>query len=294
MQDYGGGFAMTSGRMLTLSGDGTTVWLVQADGRLTRVDLDSGKREPISEPLPGYVKPGGPAAPGSLFRLLGPPEANPRSASKAADLKVSVFRNFQSAETNLQVTAVGPGYLGVQIPWEFSTPGGDSTGLYRVWRDGGQFDTLIARPSGPSASWAPAFELINYSGLASLTNGDDLIKASHQDFHGPVTESDPARPGEIVHVYMTGLGPVSPAQTTGVTAPGEPPAMVLAAVTASLTASDPTLSTNVQVLWAGLVPGNLGLYQVDLQLPDHWPASSTLQVLISSGTGAAGRLALAQ
>ncbi len=46
-----------------------------------------------------------------------------------------------------------------------------------------------------------------------------FIAVAHQGFHGPVTRNDPAGSQEILHVYMSGLGPVSPEIATGMVTP---------------------------------------------------------------------------
>jgi uncharacterized protein (TIGR03437 family) len=66
-----------------------------------------------------------------------------------------------------------------------------------------------------------------YLGLTSpgvfTTNQNGLGNGAilHADFTA-VTETSPAKPGETVLVYLTGLGAVSPAVTTGAAAPNQP------------------------------------------------------------------------
>ncbi len=107
------------------------------------------------------------------------------------------------------------------------------------------------------------------------------IKASHQDFRGLVTNDDPARPGEIVHIYLTGLGPVTPAQPDGVPAPLDPLATTDAPVSVKVVSGIAQYDQNqwqiATVLFAGLVPGTVGLYQVDMAVPDTWPDSPLLR-----------------
>src|SRR4029077_18035432 len=43
--------------------------------------------------------------------------------------------------------------------------------------------------------------------------------AAHQDFSALVTDQNPAKIGEFIHLYFTGLGMVAPAIATGVAAP---------------------------------------------------------------------------
>lgn len=105
-----------------------------------------------------------------------------------------------------------------------------------------------------------------------------------------VTASNPARPGEVVVVYATGLGAVSPASGTGVaSAPTEP---------FSRTDSTPIVTIggrHAEVQFSGLTPGFVGLYQINAQIPSDI-GSGNLDVLVSVGnqTSKEVKLAVAQ
>jgi uncharacterized protein (TIGR03437 family) len=90
--------------------------------------------------------------------------------------------------------------------------------------------------------------------------------AAHQDFSSIVTRSRPARRGEIIHFYMTGLGPVSPPVAAGVAAPSGPPAVVTTPLSCRFSATGVTRPA--EVLFAGLAPGLTGYYQVSIPLPE--------------------------
>lgn len=83
-----------------------------------------------------------------------------------------------------------------------------------------------------------------------------------------VTDTAPARPGEFVTVYMTGLGAVTGNITEGQPAPDSPLLRVQAAVIAKLG------TVEVQPSFAGLTPGLAGLYQVNLQIPAQLPSGT--------------------
>ena len=91
----------------------------------------------------------------------------------------------------------------------------------------------------------------------------------------PGTISNPAAPGEAVVVYATGLGPVSPAPLTGAPASASP---------LSLTSIPPVVAVGgivAEVLFSGLAPGFVGLYQVNAVVPLDAP-SGDLDVVIQS------------
>lgn len=92
-----------------------------------------------------------------------------------------------------------------------------------------------------------------------------------------VTESSPARPGEVVLIYGTGLGGVVPSVPTGAAAPGDPLANVVVAVTAQVGGTDSKVS------FAGLAPGFVGLYQLNVRIPPDTAPAPDIPVVISVG-----------
>jgi len=93
--------------------------------------------------------------------------------------------------------------------------------------------------------------------------GDGTPAIQHSADFSLMTTSNPAHAGEVIVVYATGLGKVSPAVASGVAASG-------AAAVAPTCGS--YYSTLGSILYAGLTPGFVGLYQLNIQLPNDLPA----------------------
>jgi uncharacterized protein (TIGR03437 family) len=102
-----------------------------------------------------------------------------------------------------------------------------------------------------------------------------------------VTPSHPAQVGETIAVYVTGLGDVFPSISDGT-------AGVSGSTSNAITAF--VSGTAATVAYAGLAPGLVGLYQVNVQIPtgitagDNYmdiagPDSYTSEALISIGSG---------
>ncbi|MBS1876322.1 MAG: hypothetical protein JSU00_24115 [Acidobacteria bacterium] len=89
------------------------------------------------------------------------------------------------------------------------------------------------------------------------------IKMILADFSGLVI-AQPA-PGQIVHMYMTGLGRVQGSVETGTAAPLDS----LRPGVNALECRFSPLKTPAQTLFAGLAPGMIGLYQVTFRFPDE-------------------------
>jgi uncharacterized protein (TIGR03437 family) len=83
-----------------------------------------------------------------------------------------------------------------------------------------------------------------------------IAQTWHENWSGQVSERSQARPGEIVHLFMTGLGPVSPTPATGEPGPFAPFARTV----------NPAPCEG-EVLYSGIAPGLIGIYQVDIRLP---------------------------
>lgn len=87
----------------------------------------------------------------------------------------------------------------------------------------------------------------------------------------------PAKAGDPLVIYCTGLGAVSPAVTGGSIAPSAPPAMASAQVTVTFG------NQTVRAGFAGLTPGLSGLYQVNTSVPSGVTAGDQVPVTISAG-----------
>ena len=90
----------------------------------------------------------------------------------------------------------------------------------------------------------------------------------HADY-SLVTSSSPARPSEYLLIYCTGLGDVTPPVASGAMAPSVAPF--------ALTVNEPTVSIaslSAKVSFAGLAPGFVGLYQINVQAPANLPTGN--------------------
>jgi uncharacterized protein (TIGR03437 family) len=82
----------------------------------------------------------------------------------------------------------------------------------------------------------------------------------HSDTGALVTPDDPADPGEVVSLFITGGGPVNPPAVSGVPTQGLPPLMVLPVVVG-------VNHAGTDILFSGYAPGFIGLYQINFRAP---------------------------
>jgi uncharacterized protein (TIGR03437 family) len=128
-----------------------------------------------------------------------------------------------------------------------------------------------------AGSTSPFESQLRFSTAAPPALGAFLPLAIHQDWGELVTPDLPARPGEILHLYGTGFGGVDPTQADGAPAPADPPARTVVPVACWTWGADQTTRLEVPVLFAGLAPGLVGYYQMDIRLPaSNLPASVQL------------------
>jgi uncharacterized protein (TIGR03437 family) len=106
--------------------------------------------------------------------------------------------------------------------------------------------------------------------------------AAHQDFRSLVSEQSPAKPGEIIHLYFTGLGAVTPRIATGAVTPLSPLYRLQTPPVCQF--QEANRSVDATILFAGLAPGFIGVDQVDLQIPS---GLTTTYPLLNCGSGIA-------
>ncbi len=209
-------------REATLSGDGCVAWVGANDGAVLRMDTRSGV---IEERIAAT-----PVIPGPQFGAVG--SAVIVSGSTLA--KVTAVRLGPRA---VEWRLLDAERLLFQLPWGF--PDGDTE--LEVAGGDERFDSTI--PFIAREYW-PAVQA-----------------AIHEDFSALVTEAKPLRPGEILHLYATGLGPVDAGGRT-----------TLAWYWAWLTPA----AQSAEVLYVGLAPGLPGFYQVDIRVPAALPSRTVV------------------
>ena len=165
-----------------------------------------------------------------------------------------------------RVSFVSDGQINVQIPWELQ---GVSSALMKV-SIGDSSSSLVTVPIR-NASPAP-FEFTEAAGrLLAAVVGES----------GIITSDNPAVRGRAVSLYVNGLGPVDNQPASGAPASASP---------LSSTRIRPEVTIGgrrAEVLFAGLSPGFVGLYQVNVIVPEDTPAG--LQPLVITSDGVASR-----
>lgn len=121
------------------------------------------------------------------------------------------------------------------------------------------------------AKLSPAIFVIDAQGTGAIVFGAGPFPGR------VVSEAAPSRPGDLILVYLGGLGPVTPEIADGV---------LVQALHATLTLARVRIQNQeAQVLFSGLAPGNPGLYQLNVIVPSGLaPGTYPLTVTIENRT----------
>jgi len=173
-----------------------------------------------------------------------------------------------------------PLQVDAQVPWELA---GQSQAQLAIVTDDLNGNTV----SVPLAPFSPGLYAVSGNGTgqgAIIINGTATLAAPSNSPYS----AQPARRGvDYIDIFATGLGPVTNQPATGAPAPSNPLAYTSNSVTVTIggVAATPT--------FAGLAPGWVGLYQVNVQVPANAPAGDAVPVTLSVGGVASNQVTMA-
>jgi len=227
---------------------------------------------PFLEPLgifnaASYAPPGLPVSPGGFVAMFGSGLA--QGPVQASTLPFPILLgNVQVTVNGLNapLSAVSPTQINAVVPYGVTGPTATFVAINATAAS--PMSNAVTVPLAPTA---PGVFSLSTNGL-----GEGAIRHADSSI---VNQASPAAPGEIVEVYLTGLGAVNPAVPDGAAAPGKPYALVTAPVTVFVGAVQ---VTNIQ--FQGLSPGAASLYQLNIQIPSHvGPGAQPLEVQTANG-----------
>jgi uncharacterized protein (TIGR03437 family) len=139
---------------------------------------------------------------------------------------------------------VSPGQINAQIPFELPP--------------GNQYQVQVS--ANGALSTAGTIQLAAVAPGIAVSGTGEVIAQRFPDY-SLVTDAAPAKPGEHLVIYLSGLGATDQSVATGAGSPSQPLAGPL---------EGPTLTLNglhVPIDFVGLTPGSVGLYQINFQVP---------------------------
>jgi uncharacterized protein (TIGR03437 family) len=202
-----------------------------------------------------------PVAPGGLVSLFGTNFSPVNMATSQIPLPTALAQSCMSVNgTLLPLLFASPTQINAQLP--FNASGNSSLVLYTP---GGISDTFnfTIQPTAPSV-----FRTAN--GTATIIRNVD------GKF---ITNNTPIHLNEYLTIYLTGMGATLPAITPGNAAPANPPAVAVVQPTITIGGS------SIFVLWAGLAPNEVGVYQINALVPFHGiPTGDNIPFKITQGS----------
>jgi len=188
---------------------------------------------------------------------------------------VSVDPTFPLTLNGLQVRINGilapvyktsAGEVSVVVPYNV-TDGGQKVAAIQVFRNGVASNLITAYLNIDT----PALFTFSENGL-----GDAASR--HPDF-SLITPQNPARPGEIVLLFASGLGPTSPPVIAGTPAPSDVFSVTTSQIHVQIDGRE------AEIFYHGLAPTLGGLYQLNVRIPpETLPGEVFVQIVEPSTT----------
>lgn len=199
-----------------------------------------------------------PASPGSLISIFGSnlgASAQNAVADSSGRLPLSLAgASVQIGSISAPLLYASPKQINAQVPFELSP------GAYAVTV------TTAAGPSNPVNLTVTATSPGMFAG-AVVSNATGAV----------IDAANPMRPGDVIVIYCTGLGAVSPGGVTGQLAPDSPISFTTAAPTVTIG------GVPVQVANSVLSPGYVGVYQIGIVVPGGLPQGAQPLVVTIGG-----------
>jgi len=146
------------------------------------------------------------------------------------------------------------------------------------------FATIQVSNNGTKSNPITVYTADSAPGVLTQTgDGVGPAKVTHLD-GSLVTAGNPAKAGETLVLYCIGLGAVSPPVADGAAAPSSPLSNVVDnnVIVELLDQNGNTYSTTL--LFKGLTPGNVNLYQLNFTMPSGANAAPSGQLWVNIGT----------
>jgi uncharacterized protein (TIGR03437 family) len=193
---------------------------------------------------------GQPVAPGSLASLFGSFTGSVTASASSLPLSRKLGETeLLVANSAVPLLYVSPLQINFQVPRQTATS-----------------QVLVeARVAGKTIARATITVIPTAPGLFAVLNQDSK----------PNSATNPAKRGQVLQIYATGQGEVSPAVEDGA-AP--------AADKLSVTAATPTVTIggkSAKVQFSGLAPGFVGVWQLNVTIPDDAPTGNTVPLAVT-------------
>lgn len=227
-------------------------------------DFDQGVALPAVEGIENTADGSSAVAPGALFTIVGSNLSPVTESAGELPLPTTLGEACVTVnDTLVPLIRVSENEIGGQLPFEV-------TGGARL---------VVKGPGGTSEPFSfTAFSAAPAIFRTAATETEEgLATVVRLKNNRLSTLTNPIHPEEVISIYLTGLGATSPPVPDGHPAPFDPLAVTLATPQVTLG------GVNLPVLFSGLVPGQVGVYQINASVPYWTPTGMSVPLTISSG-----------
>jgi len=208
----------------------------------------------------------GAVAPGGLVTIQGSNLSPVNVASRELPLPTALGESCLTVNgLPVPVLFVSPTQINAQLPFQAS----------------GNVAMILRTPGGVSDTYNLTIQAQAPSVFRTAVEGLDnevptIVRASNQTV---VTESNPVHREDTITIFLTGMGQTNPPVEAGVPSPSDPIATPLVAPTVRLG------GVNLSISSFGLVPGEVGQYQITASIPRSVPTGLAVPMEVRQGTG---------
>jgi uncharacterized protein (TIGR03437 family) len=228
-------------------------------------DYDAAVAKPVIQNVVNLADGSTAMAPGGLVAVLGHDLSAVTLSNSELPVPTTLGESCLTVNTvKAPLFMVSPGQINAQLPFEVT---GGLTFVLRT--PGGVSDPFTTQ----ATSSAPA--VFSTASAGPDTGLTAMYRAVNNE---PVTLSNPIHPKDYIVIYLTGLGRTTPAVDNGAAAPVDPLAVAITQPAVTLG------GVGLTVTYAGLVPGQVGVYQINVYVPDYVPAGMEVPLAIT-GSG---------
>lgn len=255
-------------RTLAVPANGLSVISLTVSGfTVLPVDFDAFLAKPVIQSVVNLADGASAIAPGGLIAIRG---ANlSRMTVTNSELPVPTTLAEACVTVNNLKTPllmVSPEQINGQLP--AAVAAGKATFIVRT--AGGTSDPFTATVSAT----APA--VFQTASAGPATGLPALYRFVNYE---PVTLSNPVHPEDYLVIFVTGLGATTPAVDDGAPASADPYAVANNVPVVRLG------GTTLPVLYAGLVPGQVGVYQINVYVPENITLGTSVPLVITRPGG---------
>jgi uncharacterized protein (TIGR03437 family) len=187
-----------------------------------------------------------PIAPGAVVQIYGS-----RLASGTA------FGTITNGRLSTAVAGASVKIGGIDAPIAYASPTQINVQVPSELQANRQYQVIV-NTSGVYSKPEPINTIAAQPVLAAFADGRIIAQDVNYNL---INAQNPAHAGDVITLYLTGMGATTPPVASGTLAPTSPLATTVLQPQVSID------TTSADILFSGLTPGGVGLYQINIRIP---------------------------